>query len=78
MSKLFNILDGIVSDKEFGEQNLEQTSAIISYAESAGEIITDDEAKRIQEVGKTWLAEQRDGNGEWGRMRGEAERALED
>jgi hypothetical protein len=39
--------------------------------------ITISEAMRIQSVGKTWLYEMDNGNGEWSRMRHEAMAALE-
>lgn len=78
MNRLFKILDGINSDSEFADENLADIDAICNYAEVAGETITEDEAKKIQAVGKKWRDEQENGNGEWSRMRLEAAEALQD
>lgn len=75
-NNLFAILDGIV-DSGYAEDILSDVSAIHNYAESMSEDITDHDAQRIAEVGKQWLAEQANGNGEWSRMRYEARAALE-
>lgn len=78
MANLFQILDGINSDSEFADANLDNIDAIKDYAEACGISITDKQATQIQQVGKKWRAEQKNGNGEWSRMRHEAIAALED
>lgn len=75
MSKLFKILDGIISS-DYAEQTLESVDEVINYAESAGEVISVAQAERIIGAGKNWLSDIENGNGEWGRMRGEAKEAL--
>lgn len=77
MNKLFQILDGIVSDKEFCSENLANTKSIINYAESMGFDIAESDAQLIQEVGSKWLDEIQNGNGEWGRMRDDAFDSLD-
>ena len=76
MTRLFNILDGIISDRENADANLADLDAIISYAEACAASITEDEATRIQTAGQKWRDEQQNGDGEWGRMRHEAAAAL--
>lgn len=76
MIRLFSILDGII-ESGYAADTLASTDAVINYAESCGESITDSDAKRIIEAGKKWLDEQKNGNGEWSRMRHEAMAALE-
>lgn len=75
MADLFKILDGINSS-DYAAQTLASVDDIIDYAEAAGEKISADDAKRIQAVGLKWRTEQDGGNGEWSRMRDEAEKAL--
>lgn len=77
MSGLFSILDGIV-DSDYAAETLESTEAVIAYAEAAGEDISYADANKIIAVGKKWMSEIKNGNGEWGRMRGEAKEALEE
>ena len=76
MTSLFNILDGIVSSG-YADETLASVDAIQNYADAAGESITLEEAERIAAVGRQWLDAQRNGNGEWGRMRHEAREAFE-
>jgi hypothetical protein len=75
MSKLFKILDGINSS-DFAEQTLQSVDEIENYAEACGESVTREEALKIQKVGKEWRYAQENGNGEWSRMRHDAEAAL--
>ena len=76
MANLFNILDGI-NDSDFAEQTLSSIDEIQRYAEAMGEEISEDQAIRIQSVGKKWRDDVENGNGEWDRMRHDAEKALE-
>lgn len=78
MADLFKILDGIVADKEFRQENLSDVEMIQNYAEAMGQEISIKDAKRIQQVGKNWLQEQESGNGEWSRMRQDAMAALDE
>ena len=77
MSTLFKILDGINSS-DYADQTLLSTRDIESYADACGETISEDDARRIQKAGLHWRDEQKNGNGEWSRMRHEAMSALED
>ena len=76
MADMFNILDGIVNSG-YADETLADTRAIQDYAEACGENISLKDAERIAAVGKHWMDEQRNGNGEWSRMRHEAREALE-
>lgn len=76
MSDLFSILDGIISS-DYAAQTLASADEVQNYAEGAGQEITLGEAERIAAVGRKWMDEQRNGNGEWSRMRNEARAALE-
>ncbi len=76
MANLFNILDGINSS-DFAEETLASIDDIETYAEAMGEKISRAEAERIQAAGKKWRDDQVNGNGEWSRMRHEAQAALE-
>lgn len=76
MADLFGILEGIVADKDYRDENLNSADAVVSYAEACGETITREEAEKIMSVGKKWLHDQEHGNGEWSRMRHEAMNAL--
>jgi hypothetical protein len=75
MSKLFKILDGINSS-DFADQTLQSIDDIENYAEACGEPVTPEQAMKIQKVGQKWRDEQENGNGEWSRMRHEAEADL--
>jgi hypothetical protein len=77
MSTLFDILDGIVSS-DYATETLSSAHEVQNYAEGAGQNITLAEAERIATVGLRWLDDQRNGNGEWSRMRHEAKNALQD
>jgi len=77
MNKLFKILDGINSS-DYADQTLADINAIETYAEAGGESISEADAKRIQAVGQKWRDEQKNGNGEWSRMRHDAISALDD
>jgi hypothetical protein len=77
-NRLFSVLDGIISDKEHATRNLSSIDDVINYADACGENITAQDAGRIIEIGTRWLHEQENGNGEWSRMRHEAEAALSD
>jgi hypothetical protein len=75
-NQLFEILDGIVSS-DYCEENLSSVENVKAYAENGCDVhITDAQAKKIIEVGKKWLYERENGNGEWSRMRHEAIEAL--
>ena len=80
MNRLFKILDGIVdSSNDFTNEILADAELVIEYAEhGCDELISQDDAERIIEVGIKWLHDQENGNGEWSRMRHEAITALED
>jgi len=77
MVDLFNILDGINSS-DSADETLHSVRDIESYADACGESITEDDARRIQKSGLHWRDEQKNGNGEWSRMRHEAMAALEE
>lgn len=72
---LFNLLDGIASS-DFAAQTLDSADAVQSYAEACGQVISTEQAQRIMTVGRQWLTERENGNGEWSRMRDEARAAL--
>lgn len=77
-NKLFEILDGIVSG-DYCEETLSSTQGVKDYAENGCDVyITDAQAEKIIEVGKKWLDDRENGNGEWSRMRHEAIAALEE
>lgn len=71
-NKLFTVLDGIISAKEYASDNLSNIDNIIDCADAAGISIDSAEAELISKVGKKWLNETDNGNGEWSRMRHEA------
>ena len=77
MADLFNILDGINSS-DCADETLASVSDIESYAEACGEMLSEADALRIQAAGIAWRDAQKNGNGEWSRMRHEAMQALED
>lgn len=77
MANLFEILAGIVATDN-PAATLADDDAIVNYAEFSGDPIDYAQAARIAAVGKVWLHEQENGNGEWSRMRHDAERALSD
>jgi len=78
-NRLFNVLDGIVdSSNDYTDEIINDIKSIIDYADSCSESITEEEAKKIQIVGKKWINDQDNGNGEWSRMRHEAIASLED
>jgi|SRR5690554_1327704 len=74
MKTLFDVLDGI-SDSDY-TQNLASAEAVINYAQAAGVEINTDQANSIIRVGKHWLEQRENGNGEWSRMREEAKAGL--
>lgn len=74
MKTLFDVLDSIINGDY--KENLNDIDAIVAVAESGGMVINDDMAQAIQEVGKHWLDEVENGNGEYSRMRDEAEVQL--
>lgn len=83
MTNLFNILDGFISnigdmikDRAEIEGRLSELSEISAYAEAADENISTEDAERIRDAGLAWIADVNEGNGEWGRYRGDAEAAL--
>lgn len=76
MSKLFKILDGI-NGCDYADETLEDVAHIENYAEAIGESISQAECLKIQKAGQKWRADVRAGNGEWSRMRHEAEAALD-
>jgi len=75
MNKLFKILDGINSS-DFAAQTLQSIDEIQNYANGCGESISLDEALKILKVGQEWRDAQKNGNGEWSRMRHDAESSL--
>ena len=77
MANLFNILAGINSS-DYADQTLASKREIILYAEAMDETIDEGQALRIQKAGVMWRDEQKNGNGEWNRMRQDAISALED
>lgn len=77
MTNLFRILDGICVG-EHAAETLANEDQIVNYAEACGESIDYAEARRIQTAGRRWMDERESGNGEWGRMRADARRALDD
>lgn len=84
MSSLFDILDGFISnvgdlvkDRAEIETRLADLDEIEAYAEMAGESIGEAEAERIRDAGLIWVRDVNYENGEWSRMRYEAEAALE-
>lgn len=85
MANLFNILEGFIRnigdmiyDRAEIESHLNDLDEIRAYAEHAcNQLITTDQAQRISSVGLEWVKEVNEGNGEWSRMRHEAEEALD-
>lgn len=86
MADLFNILEGFIEangpdmlkDREAVEAALRDTDAIDRYAEFGCNCgLSVDAAERISSVGLAWLRDVNEGNGEWDRMRREAQAALE-
>lgn len=76
-NQLFEILDGVLLSDE-GAKGL-TVDHVTAYAENGvGVSITDAQAKKIVNVGKKWISEQENGNGEWSRMRHDAMNALEE
>ena len=74
MSNLFNILDGVIDAS--GEEGL-TVENVRAYAENGMDTsITTADAERIVAVGKTWVNERENGNGEWSRMRDDVIAAL--
>lgn len=72
--KLFNILEGALTAYD----RLPNQQELCDYSENGcSYILSDAEADKILEVGKKWVAERENGNGEWSRMRHEAISALE-
>ena len=77
MNKLFEILDGIISS-DYTEENFSAPANVQDYAEhGCGYLISLEEAQKIIEVGREWLDAIENGNGEWSRMRYEAQEKLE-
>lgn len=74
MKNLFDVLDAIVNSDY--KENLSDIEAIIAVAEAGNMVIISDMAGAIQEVGKNGLHEIKNGNGEWSKMRDEAEKQL--
>lgn len=72
---LFDVLDGIV-ESGYTQENLASVEAVIDYAQAAGVEVNDDQVDSIIRVGKHWLEQRENGNGEWSRMREEAKAAL--
>jgi len=73
---LFEILEGIYGSG-CALETLADEDMVVNYAESAGHDIDYDQAKKIISVGKQWVDDIENGNGEWSRMRHEAMTALE-
>lgn len=78
MSRLFDILDGIISS-DYRDEILGSADQIVAYAANGcGVSISYADAELIARVGKQWLHSQQHGNGEWERMRHDAAAALAD
>ena len=75
MKTLFDVLDGIV-ESGYTLENLASAEAVINYASAVGVEVNEDQADSIIRVGKHWLEQRENGNGEWSRMREEAKAAL--
>lgn len=75
MKALFNVLDTIV-ESGYTQENLASTDAVIACADAEGVLVNNNQAESIIRVGKRWLDQKKNGNGEWLRMREEAKAAL--
>lgn len=75
MKKLFDVLDAIVDSGREAEC-LSSADAVIGHAEAGGLVINSDQAESVVRVGKSWAEQRENGNGEWSRMRHEAEQQL--
>lgn len=72
---LFDVLGGII-DLGFTLKVLSKSEHVIAYAEGCGVDVNNDQAESIIRVGRHWLNQIENGNGEWSRMREEAKAAL--
>lgn len=75
MKTLFDILDGIL-DSGYASENLSNAGSVVDYAAACSVDINSDLAESIIRVGKHWLDQRENGNGEWSRMREEAKASL--
>ena len=76
-NQLFEILDGALSSDD-GASGL-TVERVTAYAENGlGVSITKAHVEKIIKVGKDWINERENGNGEWSRMRHDAMNALEE
>ncbi|MGK8437257.1 hypothetical protein ACRS3X_07885 [Ectopseudomonas hydrolytica] len=82
--ELFKILDAVIDNagdmlkqRAAVEEALTE-DAIEAYAENAMDItLTASQAQQISRVGLNWVKQVNEGNGEWSRMRHEAQEALD-
>ena len=77
MNILFDTLDGIFQQDDYIKENLSSPDNVVNYADACGYSISEKQAEKIIEVGKKWLHEIENGNGEWSRMRYEAKAELD-
>lgn len=75
MKTLFDVLGGII-DLGFTLKVLSKSEHVIAYAEGCGVDVNNDQAESIIRVGRHWLNQIENGNGEWSRMREEAKASL--
>ena len=76
---LFDVLGGIIDSGFtliFSEKVLSKSEHVIAYAEGCGVDVNNDQAESIIRVGRHWLNQIENGNGEWSRMREEAKAAM--
>ena len=75
MKTLFDVLDGIIVPG-YSPKVLVCAEAMASCAEGFSFDVDSEQAESMIRVAKHWLNQQKNGNGEWSRMRDEAKAAL--
>lgn len=82
--ELFKILDAVIDNagdmlkQRAAVEEALTPAAIDDYADNAmGISLTSAQAQKISSVGLNWVKQANEGNGEWSRMRHEAQEALD-
>lgn len=83
--ELFKILDAVIDNagdmikQRAAVEEALTPESIDEYADNAmGINLTTEQANKISRVGLNWVKQANEGNGEWSRMRHEAQEALDD
>ena len=76
MKNLFELLESIIATG-YALEILTDADQVVSFAENCNMSITHEMAESVISVHANWQAETTHGNGEWDRMRREAEAGLE-